>query len=136
MIVLFNPLSTQPGKQPLPLSLLSLAAVLEPHERWTLVDGNVSRDPAADILAELDRHPASEFSMLAVTVMNCVVTVSAAARRITVRTARRSIHRRCRPYAMSSHRTSSPLSSVTTAGIPSERETEIVAVPAGTAQYA
>ena len=29
MIVLFNPLSTTPGKQPLPLSLMSLAAVLE-----------------------------------------------------------------------------------------------------------
>jgi radical SAM superfamily enzyme YgiQ (UPF0313 family) len=69
VIVLFNPLSTQPGKQPLPLSLLSLAAVLEPRERWTLVDGNISRDPAVDILAALNRSPASEFSMLAVTVM-------------------------------------------------------------------
>ena len=29
MIVLYNPLSTTPGKQPLPLSLMSLAAVLE-----------------------------------------------------------------------------------------------------------
>ena len=29
MIVLFNPISTTPGKQPLPLSLMSLAAVLE-----------------------------------------------------------------------------------------------------------
>ena len=45
MIVLFNPLSTTPGKQPLPLSVLSLAAVLEgrePPETWTLVDGNVT----------------------------------------------------------------------------------------------
>jgi radical SAM superfamily enzyme YgiQ (UPF0313 family) len=69
MIVLFNPLSTTPGKQPLPLSLLSLAAVLEPRERWTLVDGNVTRDPAAAIVALLNGVPASEFSMLAVTVM-------------------------------------------------------------------
>ncbi len=42
MIVLFNPLSTTPGKQPLPLSLLSLAAVLERAGiAWALVDGNI-----------------------------------------------------------------------------------------------
>ena len=29
MIVFFNPLSTTPGKQPLPLSIMALAAVLE-----------------------------------------------------------------------------------------------------------
>jgi hypothetical protein len=29
MIVLYNPISTTPGKQPLPLSLMALAAVLE-----------------------------------------------------------------------------------------------------------
>jgi len=29
MILLYNPLSTTPGKQPLPLSLMALAAVLE-----------------------------------------------------------------------------------------------------------
>jgi len=69
MIVLFNPLSTTPGKQPLPLSLMSLAAVLESRECWTLVDGNVTRDPAAAIVDLLTRTPASEFSMLAVTVM-------------------------------------------------------------------
>ena len=33
MIVLFNPISTTPGKQPLPLSLMSLAAVLEARAR-------------------------------------------------------------------------------------------------------
>ena len=30
MIVLFNPISTSPGKQPLPLSLMALAAVPRP----------------------------------------------------------------------------------------------------------
>lgn len=50
MIILFNPLSTTPGKQPLPLSLMSLAAVLEGAEPWTLIDGNLARDPAADII--------------------------------------------------------------------------------------
>lgn len=52
MIVLYNPLSTTPGKQPLPLSVLSLAAVLEhppahagrAPEPWALVDGNLVRD--------------------------------------------------------------------------------------------
>jgi len=50
MIILYNPLSTTPGKQPLPLSLMSLAAVLEGRHAWTLVDGNVARDPAARII--------------------------------------------------------------------------------------
>jgi anaerobic magnesium-protoporphyrin IX monomethyl ester cyclase len=70
MIVLFNPLSTTPGKQPLPLSLLSLAAVLEERgEEWTLVDGNVTADPAAEIIARLSEVHASHVPMLGVTVM-------------------------------------------------------------------
>ncbi len=69
MIVLFNPLSTTPGKQPLPLSVLSLAAVLEGRQRWALVDGNVSTDPAADIVALLRSAPAGEPQLLGVTVM-------------------------------------------------------------------
>jgi radical SAM superfamily enzyme YgiQ (UPF0313 family) len=69
MIVLYNPLSTTPGKQPLPLSLLSLAAVLEGRHSWRLVDGNVVSDPAAAILEQLSRVPSSEATLLAVTVM-------------------------------------------------------------------
>ena len=76
MIVLFNPASTSPGKQPLPLSLMSLAAVLEGHYRWTLVDGNVTPDPAAEIVAELSRSDPervglaeNDVSQLAVSVM-------------------------------------------------------------------
>jgi anaerobic magnesium-protoporphyrin IX monomethyl ester cyclase len=69
MIVLYNPLSTTPGKQPLPLSLMALAAVLEGREAWTLVDGNTSRDPAADIAACFARTPPSDLPLLAVTVM-------------------------------------------------------------------
>jgi hypothetical protein len=67
MIVLYNPRSTTPGKQPLPLSVLSLAAVIEGRAAWALVDGNVTDDPAGEILAHLEssRGPA----MLAVTVM-------------------------------------------------------------------
>jgi radical SAM superfamily enzyme YgiQ (UPF0313 family) len=69
MIVLYNPLSTTPGKQPLPLSLMSLAAVLERVEPWTLVDGNLVRDPAAEILDRIARRSGRGLSMLAVTVM-------------------------------------------------------------------
>ena len=50
MIVLYNPLSTTPGKQPLPLSMMALAAVLEDRHPWTLVDGNLVGDPAREII--------------------------------------------------------------------------------------
>jgi tRNA A37 methylthiotransferase MiaB len=98
MIVLFNPKSTTPGKQPLPLSLMSLAAVLEhpvsefkvgvkaptlgvgvrtptPGDRtgapipWILVDGNIVPDPAAEIIAQLTAVPRRMTPLLAVTVM-------------------------------------------------------------------
>jgi radical SAM superfamily enzyme YgiQ (UPF0313 family) len=69
MIVLYNPLSTTPGKQPLPLSVMALAAVLEGREPWTLVDGNLTRDPAAEILRVLPPRDARPSAMLAVTVM-------------------------------------------------------------------
>jgi radical SAM superfamily enzyme YgiQ (UPF0313 family) len=67
MIVLFNPLSTTPGKQPLPLSVMSLAAVLEGRHDWTLVDGNLSSTPAEHIIARLDG--AGRRPLVAVTVM-------------------------------------------------------------------
>ena len=69
MVILFNPVSTSPGKQPLPLSVMSLAAVLEGREPWTLVDGNISTDPAAAILVQVSRATANEPVLLAVTVM-------------------------------------------------------------------
>jgi anaerobic magnesium-protoporphyrin IX monomethyl ester cyclase len=70
MIVLFNPLSTSPGKQPLPLSLMSLAAMLEARgDHWVLVDGNLVDDPAAEIVARLATVPRTQISLLAVTVM-------------------------------------------------------------------
>jgi len=76
VIVLYNPLSTTPGKQPLPLSLMSLAAVLESSStstghriEWCLVDGNVDRDPAASIVERLRGVPRSEVSLVATTVM-------------------------------------------------------------------
>ena len=70
MIVLFNPRATSPGKQPLPLSLMSLAAVLEARgDHWVLVDGNLVGDPAAEIVARLATVPRTGTALLAVTVM-------------------------------------------------------------------
>ena len=69
MIVFFNPLSTTPGKQPLPLSIMALAAVLEGKEPWCLVDGNIERDPVRAILDSLADADSSGPSVLAVTVM-------------------------------------------------------------------
>ncbi len=73
MIVLFNPISTTPGKQPLPLSLLSLAAVLQRDGiEWCLVDGNIEADPVAAIAARFSADPASGRAapaLLAVSVM-------------------------------------------------------------------
>ena len=69
MIVFFNPLSTTPGKQPLPLSVLSLAAVVDGHEPWSLVDGNLVPDPASEIIARLSAASGDGLRLLAVTVM-------------------------------------------------------------------
>src|SRR5205823_6495046 len=67
---LFNPRSTTPGKQPLPLSVMSLAAVLERRgDAWSLVDGNIVGDPAAEIIARLSAAPRSAGPLLGVTVM-------------------------------------------------------------------
>jgi len=69
MIVLFNPRSTTPGKQPLPLSVLSLAAVLAGRHRWALVDGNLTNDPGGDIAALLSSASPGDVTLLGVTVM-------------------------------------------------------------------
>ena len=70
MIVLFNPRSTTPGKQPLPLSIMALAAVVEGREPWCLVDGNVEADPVAAIVSRFGGQSAPESpDLLAVTVM-------------------------------------------------------------------
>lgn len=68
MIALYNPLSTTPGKQPLPLSLMALAAVLEGRHPWMLVDGNIDPDPATTVI-NLPRAARNDIHLLAVTVM-------------------------------------------------------------------
>ncbi|MGE3509436.1 MAG: radical SAM protein [Vicinamibacterales bacterium] len=68
MIVFFNPRSTTPGKQPLPLSILQLAAAMG-EEAWALVDGNVTADPVTTIVERCDGVGSAEPILLAVTVM-------------------------------------------------------------------
>ena len=51
MIVLFNPWSTPSPKKPLPMSLLSIGAMLEGEFDYCIVDGNLEADPVGKILA-------------------------------------------------------------------------------------
>jgi anaerobic magnesium-protoporphyrin IX monomethyl ester cyclase len=64
-IVLYNPMSSRSGKKILPLSLMSVGAVLEGLCEYSIVDGNVSSDPLLEIRDHI-RHGAQ---VLAVTVM-------------------------------------------------------------------
>ena len=66
MIMLFHPRATKPRSRRFPLSILSLAAVLEGREDYALVDGNVDRDPVST-LADLVKSKPVE--LLAVSVM-------------------------------------------------------------------
>lgn len=50
MIILYHPRSTKPRSRRFPLSILSLAAVLEGREEYVIVDGNL--DPAPDATLE------------------------------------------------------------------------------------
>lgn len=66
MIILLHPQSTRPKNRRFPLSILSLAAVLEGREPYTIIDGNVDPNPAE----ALDRvMRAGAASLLAVSVM-------------------------------------------------------------------
>jgi radical SAM superfamily enzyme YgiQ (UPF0313 family) len=94
VIILFNPLSTTPGKQPLPLSLMALAAVLEARMPWRLVDGNVQPDPAAEILSIANETKDAQgiAPLLAVTVMPGPQVAQAVEVCRRVRAARPDIH--------------------------------------------
>ena len=45
-VLLYNPISTSPGKQRLPLSLLAIAAVIVADYDVEFIDGNLIADPA------------------------------------------------------------------------------------------
>ena len=65
-ILLYNPLSTSPGKQRLPMSLLAIAAVIADDYDVEFIDGNLTADPAAQIV---ERARATGAALLGVTVM-------------------------------------------------------------------
>jgi radical SAM superfamily enzyme YgiQ (UPF0313 family) len=65
-VLFYNPRSTSPGKQRLPLSLLSVAAVIADDYDVEFVDGNLIADPAAHII---ERAKATKAKLLAVTTM-------------------------------------------------------------------
>ncbi len=65
-VLMYNPQSTSPGKLPLPLSLLSVAAVIDTDYEIEIIDGNLVADPAAQII---ERAKATGAKLLAVTVM-------------------------------------------------------------------
>jgi radical SAM superfamily enzyme YgiQ (UPF0313 family) len=74
MIILYNPKATRYRNRRFPLSILSIAAVLEGREDYAMVDGNLDPRPTETILA-LIREKRVE--MLAVTVMPGPQTKSA-----------------------------------------------------------
>ncbi|MEQ8675088.1 MAG: cobalamin-dependent protein [Aggregatilineales bacterium] len=65
-ILLYNPISTSPGKQRLPMSLLAIASVIAEDYDIEFIDGNLIDDPAAYIL---ERVQATGAKLLAVSTM-------------------------------------------------------------------
>jgi len=84
MIVLYNPKAARYRNRRLPLSVLSIAAVLEDREQYAIVDGNLDTRPLETLCGLLQSEPVE---MLAVTVMPGPQTRSAvqACREIRVR---------------------------------------------------
>ncbi len=74
MIILYNPKATKYRSRRFPLSILSMAAVLEGREEYAIVDGNVDPNATASLL-DLMREKRVE--LLALTVMPGPQTVSA-----------------------------------------------------------
>lgn len=65
-ILFYNPVSTSPGKQRLPMSLLAIAAVIAADYDFRLIDGNLIADPAQAIIHAVQQTGAT---LLAVSVM-------------------------------------------------------------------
>jgi len=66
MIVFYNPKATKPKNRRFPLSILSMAAVVEGREDYVIVDGNLDPHPTETILSLIKAHPVE---LLASTVM-------------------------------------------------------------------
>ena len=66
MIIFFHPRSTKPRSRRFPLSILSIAALLEGKEDYVIVDGNVDREPLQTLSSLIRNHTVE---LLAVSVM-------------------------------------------------------------------
>ena len=76
MILFYNPKATRYRNRRLPLSILSIAAMLEGREEYAIVDGNLDPHPTESLVALMKQHPVE---LLAVTVMPGPQTVGAVA---------------------------------------------------------
>jgi len=63
MLILYNPTSANPRQAPLPMSLLSLGAVLEGNYEYEIVDGNFLSDPATELPRILQEKKATVLGM-------------------------------------------------------------------------
>ncbi len=66
MIILYNPKATKYRSRRFPLSVLSIAAVLEGGENYVIVDGNIDPHPTQTLSALFHEN---HVELLAVTVM-------------------------------------------------------------------
>src|SRR3982074_1204832 len=66
MVILLHPRATRPKNRRFPLSVLSIAAVLEGKEPYEIVDGNVDPDPMSSLDRIMREEPAD---VLAVSIM-------------------------------------------------------------------
>ena len=63
MLILYNPVSTDPGKPPLPISLMALGAVLEDKYEYEIVDGNLLTDHTRQLIQILQDKQATALGM-------------------------------------------------------------------------
>jgi radical SAM superfamily enzyme YgiQ (UPF0313 family) len=63
MLILYNPVSTLPGKTVLPMSLLALGAALEDKYPYEIVDGNLLTDHAQQLIDILKTKKATALGM-------------------------------------------------------------------------
>ncbi|MBE7553567.1 MAG: B12-binding domain-containing radical SAM protein [Anaerolineales bacterium] len=63
MLILYNPVSTLPGKTVLPMSLLALGAVLEDKYPYEIIDGNLLADHANQLIDQLKTKKATALGM-------------------------------------------------------------------------
>ena len=63
MLILYNPVSTSPGKTVMPMSLLSLGAVLEGKYPYQIIDGNLINNHADTLIETLKSSQATALGM-------------------------------------------------------------------------